>query len=290
MQRQSEHNLEENYKKMSSLLVFLLKRTWWTLPSLLIIICVMINIFQMIPYKIIPGSTDAWLGFWGAIIGAFLSVIITLFVMLYTLSSDADVRLHEKLEIIVANNSNLKDILILDGYKCLEKIDSKVYIEFFNLGKSGIYDINYTFSIDDLDSIISTTGIHYFKTDKNIFFVEYDEDINGKNEKKELRYINDEFKVMSPSNNILLEGDSIKVDLPKELLFLLLLLSEEKDITLKILFKLNYKNFQKKEVINNYTFYFNKIRTTKHPNNTFGWNKYFISGTILTCQGGEIYE
>lgn len=281
--------MTDYHNRISSLLVFLFKRTWWILPILIIFLCFMINILQVIPYKVIPGSTDAWLGFWGAIIGTLLSVIITLYVMLYTLSYEADVRLHEKMEVIVANNFQLTEVPILDGYRDVEKVDSNVYIEFFNLGKSGIYDINYAILIKDLDSVISKSGIHYSKEDNNSYLIKYSEEYYGKNEIKHFVYSNDESKVITPTNIILLEGASIKIDLPNDLLFLLLLLSEEQTIKVEILFKLNYKNFQKNEVTNYYTIYLENLITTAASNNVYGWSKYFMSGEILACQEGERY-
>ncbi|HEO6747461.1 TPA: hypothetical protein VBB13_001171 [Streptococcus agalactiae] len=121
----------------------LLKKTWLYIILALISLCGVIKILELIPFKLIPGSTDAWIGFWATIFGTFFSVVFTLFVMLYTLKSDARSREEDKQPIIIASNTEYEDLILISGYpnKNFSDIKDKLFINLINLGQTGVHSI-----------------------------------------------------------------------------------------------------------------------------------------------------
>lgn len=134
---------EEIYEKLKSLILELLKKTWVFIVLAIVLLCVIVRLLELIPFKLIPGSTDAWIGFWSTILGTFFSVIFTLFVMLYTLESDKKSREDDKQPIIIASNTEYDDLTLFRGYpnKNFEHIKDKLFINLINLGQTGVHSI-----------------------------------------------------------------------------------------------------------------------------------------------------
>lgn len=245
------HNV---FKELVQLIKEIFNRSKWILFFSLFLFILVLKLLESIPYKIIPGTTDSWLSFWSTIFGSVISIVFTIFVMLYTIRTDENIRLAEKLPMIVPSNSTYSDLQIIeDGLPTNDLIyfTQKLYIDVYNLGLTGIFDIKGTVQV--LDNISNKNLDVITKNDKikinNKYF-----DPSSINEKKYFEF-NRKLNLPSQQKSILLPGETIKIELPHEItLYLVALIALKKHSQINnnrniesspnIKINLKYKNYR----------------------------------------------
>lgn len=283
--RNNKDILNEIYKELTKLVNSFTKKYKFIFFYLLICVA-LIKILECIPLKIIPGSTDAWLGFWATIIGSFLSVFFTIFVMLYTLKIDQQNRQIDKKPIIVPGNTTFSNLVLIDGYpESFDDIKNSPFIEIYNLGQTGVFDIGGTVQILHIDN---DYNLLTYK-DNQIEFKSKFITSGGSEEKSELK--SDKKLALPPQEKTILPaGSNLQLKLPKEISFLTFILSKKQKyseikssrfsimLEINLLFK-DYKgcenncNFQAELSTNN--FY------TDYPISHSNHATYSINGQLL---------
>ena len=239
------------FKELTLLIKEIFKKTWFILLISLFIFVLILHLLESISCNIFPGSTDAWITFCATIFGSFISVVFTIFVMLYTFRNEENKRLTENLPRIVPSNTTYSDFrFIEDGLPTndLNYFKNNLYINIYNLGKTGIFDIK---------------GSVQVLNDGNNQFLELEVDdnyikINNKYSDPSM-YINDNYfrfnnKLDLPKQkqNILPSGQTIKIELPHEVTLFLYIVhraiqensTERIVFTPKIKVNLEYKNYK----------------------------------------------
>lgn len=218
--RNNKDILNDIYKELAKLVCSFTKKYKFIFLCFLAFVA-LIKILELIPLKIIPGSTDAWLGFWATIIGSFLSVFFTIFVMLYTLKTDQQNREVDKKPIIIPDNTIFSNLVLIDGYpESFNDIKNSPFIEIYNLGQTGIFDIHGTVQIRNIKNYY-----HSF-TYKNgeIEFISEFTSSGGTNGEKKLQF-NRNLDLPPQEKTILSAGSNLRLKLPKEISFLTFILS-----------------------------------------------------------------
>ena len=219
--RNNKDILNDIYKELTKLVYSFTKKYKFIFFYFLVFVA-LIKILELIPLKIIPGSTDAWLGFWATIIGSFLSAFFTIFVMLYTLKTDQQNREADKKPIIIPDNTIFNNLVLIDGYpESFNDIKDSPFIEIYNLGQTGVFDIHGTVQILEIKN-------HYHSLDyKNgeIEFISEFTSSSGMNVKKKLQF-NKNLDLPPQEKTILSEGSNLQLKLPKEISFLTFILSQ----------------------------------------------------------------
>lgn len=275
--------LNDIYKELTQLVYSFFKKYKFIFFCLLIFIA-LIKILECIPLKIIPGSTDAWLSFWSTIFGSFISIVFTIFVMLYTIKNDDNKRLTEKLPIIVPSNTKYSDLQIIKNglpTNDLKYFTQKLYINVYNLGVTGIFDIKGTVQVLDninnkiLDVITNNDKIiinnKYFnpsiKVEKNYF--EFNRNLN----------------LPSQQQSILHSREMINIELPHEISLYLFALERailaNNDINIKfspnIKINLEFKSY--KNICDNIEFIVNFSEISIKSSNIYdNFYSYYLNG------------
>ncbi len=284
--RNNKDILNDIYKELTKLVNSFTKKYKFIFFYLLICVA-LIKILEYIPLKIIPGSTDAWLGFWATIIGSFLSVFFTIFVMLYTLKIDQQNRQIDKKPIIVPGNTTFRNLVLIDGYpNSFDDIKNSPFIEIYNLGQTGVFDIDGTVQILHIDNDYKLLTYK----DNQIEFESYFTTGGGLEKKSELK--SDKKLALPPQEKTILPaGSNLQLKLPKEISFLTFILSKKqyfdsidenkcKKFSIELEINLIFKNYKGDE--NNCKF---RAQLSTHEYNT-GYSEnnhrtYSIDGQIL---------
>lgn len=239
--------LEDIYEKLKSLMTELLKKTWLYIILALISLCAVIKILELIPFKLIPGSTDAWIGFWATIFGTFFSVVFTLFVMLYTLKSDARSREEDKQPIIIASNTEYEDLILISGYpnKNFSDIKDKLFINLINLGQTGVHSI--TGQVTVLNN--ETQKELGFQRDETSIKINNSYITPGSTISNQILEFPSTILLPSIGKNVLEPGGTIPIMLPNELTLFAFILRErswanKKYFNPKIQIDLEYTNYR----------------------------------------------
>ncbi|WEG74406.1 hypothetical protein [Vagococcus intermedius] len=134
---------------------------WKIIVFVMIVIPIFIGILLLlIDYvpllKRIPGSNGDWLGFWGGYIGAAMGVLGAYYIMKKQIESDKESILY--LGIFKKENIKiLKGIDIVNGSRIETGVDfSSITMPLINAGKGPIFDIEYSFEIDNLNHLIKS--------------------------------------------------------------------------------------------------------------------------------------
>ncbi len=223
--RNNKDILNDIYKELTKLVCSFTKKYKFIFLYFLVFVA-LIKILELIPLKIIPGSTDAWLGFWATIIGSFLSVFFTIFVMLYTLNTDQQNREVDKKPIIIPDNTIFSNLVLIDGYPdSFDDIKNSPFIEIYNLGQTGVFDIHGTVRILDIKSDYNSF------TCKNgeIEFTYKLTSSGGTDVKKKLQF-NTNLDLPPQEKTILSAGSNLRLKLPKEISFFTCILSEHQHL------------------------------------------------------------
>lgn len=219
--RNNKDILNDIYKELAKLVCSFTKKYKFIFLYFLIFVA-LIKILELIPFKIIPGSTDAWLGFWATIIGSFLSVFFTIFVMLYTLKTDQQNREVDKKPIIIPDNTIFSNLVLIDGYPdSFNDIKNSPFIEIYNLGQTGVFDIHGTVQILD----IKNDNNSFTNKNGKIEFIYEFTSSGGTNVKKKLHF-NTNLDLPPQEKTILSAGSNLRLKLPKEISFFTFILSE----------------------------------------------------------------
>lgn len=278
--------LNDIYKELTQLVYSFFKKYKFIFFCLLIFIA-LIKILECIPLKIIPGSTDAWLGFWATIIGSLLSVFFTIFVMLYTLKIDQQNREIDKKPIIIPDNTTFSNLVLIDGYPDnFDDIKNSPFIELYNLGQTAIFDIHGTVQVVEVEN---DYGLLTYK-DNEIGFTSYFTSGGGCRKEKNLQ-INKNLSLPPQEKTVLSAESNIQLKLPKEISFLTFILSQKqyfnslsenryKKFSIVLEINLIFKDYKGYE--NNCKF---RAQLSTHEYNT-GYSKnnhitYSIDGQIL---------
>lgn len=280
--------LNDIYKELTQLVYSFFKKYKFIFFCLLIFIA-LIKILECIPLKIIPGSTDAWLGFWATIIGTCLSVFFTIFVMLYTLKIDQRNRDIDKKPIIIPDNTTFSNLVLIDGYpENFDDIKNSPFIEIYNLGQTDVFDISGTVQVLEINN---DYRLLTYKDDE----IEFESNFytHGGMDKNVKLQFNKNLDLPYQEKTILSAGSNIKLKLPKEISLLTLILSKEQ--YLKSLSNTKNKNFSIKLEINlsfkDYKGYKNNCKfraelsthnySTNNPISKSNHKTYSIDGKIL---------
>lgn len=239
------------FKELTRLIKEIFKKTWYILLIGLSIFVLTLHLLEFISCNIFPGSTDAWITFCATIFGSFISVVFTIFVMLYTFRNEENKRLTENLPRIVSSNTTYSDFqFIEDGLPTndLKYFKNNLYINVYNLGKTGIFDIK--------------GSVQVLNDGNNPFLDLKVEDnyikINNKYANPSIETNNNYFKfnnkldLPKQKQNILPSGQTIKIELPHEVTLFLYIVdcairaNSDKRIvfTPKIKVNLEYKNYK----------------------------------------------
>lgn len=239
------------FKELTRLIKEIFKKTWYILLIGLSIFVLTLHLLEFISCNIFPGSTDAWITFCATIFGSFISVVFTIFVMLYTFRNEENKRLTENLPRIVPSNTTYSDFqFIEDGLPTndLKYFKNNLYINVYNLGKTGIFDIK--------------GSVQVLNDGNNPFLDLKVEDnyikINNKYSDPSMEISNNYFRfnnkldLPKQKQNILPSGQTIKIELPHEVTLFLYIVdyaikaNSNKRIvfTPKIKVNLEYKNYK----------------------------------------------
>lgn len=275
--------LNDIYKELTKLVYSFTKK--YKIIFFYFLICVaLIKILECIPLKIIPGSTDAWLSFWSTIFGSFISIVFTIFVMLYTIKNDENKRIAEKLPIIVPSNTKYSDLQIIkNGLPTneLKYFTQKLYIDVHNLGLTGIFDIKGTVQV--LDNINNKILDVITNNDKIIINNKY---FNPSNIVEEYYFeFNRNLNLPSQQQSILHSREMIKIELPHEISLYLFALERailaNNDINIEfspnIKINLEFKSY--KNICDNIEFIVNFSEISINSSHNYGnFYSYYING------------
>ncbi|MGT2666480.1 hypothetical protein ACVRYP_04030 [Streptococcus rifensis] len=253
-QNKNKEIMRKVLTELARLIVELFRKSWGYLIIVVIVLCAVIIVLEyfseITSVIIIPGTTDAWLGFWGAIIGTFLSVVFTIFVMLYTMQVDKDSREAEKEPIIVASNTEYKELVMFnrddDGTSMRNDpkiIENNPYFKLANLGSTGIFDIKGTVTV--LNNVGESDGVT-IKVE-NLYVHSYSSDMRN------LTFIRKQ-NLKSFANNSLMPGESVNIEFPPEVTLFSVAGSQnimkkrpELDFSPELEIEIRYKNYKNKE-------------------------------------------
>lgn len=272
--------LNDIYKELTQLVYSFFKKYKFIFFCLLIFIA-LIKILECIPLKMIPGSTDAWLSFWSTIFGSFISIVFTIFVMLYTIKNDENKRLTENLPIIVPSNTKYSDLQIIKNglpTNDLKYFTQKLYINVYNLGVTGIFDIKGTVQV--LDNINNKILDVITNDDKIIINNKY---FNPSIEVEEYYFeFNRNLNLPSQQQSILHSREMINIELPHEISLYLFALERailaNNDINIEfspnIKINLEFKSY--KNICDNIEFIVNfseiSIKSSNNYDNFYSYN------------------
>ena len=216
--------IKETFDELVNLLIsFLIKlRKIFIALFVLIIVIGLLTLTQ-------PGIINAWIGILGTLISTTFSVLISLFVMLYTMKTN---RMNQELELIpqiIASNTSFEKLRITQDAlwtNDLEKVIGSLPIDLINLGKIGIYDIQGTLTV--LNYTIAEQKKTPYETKIIYEKVAIESEIwTAFRDYKFSMDIQKSYTLAPQKKSVLLPADRVTIHLPKEITLFCLLLAHD---------------------------------------------------------------